>query len=69
MEEDKLQNVADHLARIGCLRASIPEPVESAWSRADRFQREMLEAHIQEIPDLYPGLEEAYWKRLGRSNA
>ena len=66
MDAERLQEAARNLARIGCLRAYIPEPVGTAWPRADEFQRGILEGHIREVPDLIPALEGAYWTALGR---
>lgn len=66
MDTERLEWVAVNLAGIGCLEASIPGPVETAWSRADQQQREVLEKQIREIPDLFPGLKEAFWRSLGR---
>lgn len=68
MNSEQLKGIAGEFARIGCQQASLPEPLEDAWARADRAQRETLEAYIQEITSLYPGLAKAYWQALGRTH-
>lgn len=67
MKAEWVEWLALNLARVGCLVATIPEPVESAWIRADGPQRGQLETHLQGVGGLFPGLEDAYWACLGRA--